>query len=301
MAEEFHPTVWNDAYKVAISPRPGLWLGTCQECEEWRPLMSAPFPTPQLADTWEIDGVPVKVNWEIEKDIPIVIDIDYEPYTFCLRCWVAEDQEEDEDELYDYDPESLPEEVRQRIKQERKAWKRELKKAIRLNKYRIPLQCAAITTRGHRCKNKGWGHDYINDPFYSDKPFADPHWWLCNRHIPVCPHCDFASEGKLPGAFRLELCLLYDEVGDATSKGLSCLSCFCTFDPRLDLVESGDPCTIWGRGPRPGTFGARLVHEPEVIAEAAREAAEYTTESVRKHKRLKEWRKQLQQDQEDGG
>jgi hypothetical protein len=291
----------DDGQPIAVSPRPGLWFGECLECQEWRPLVTEPFRTTQLAEYWEaLDGTPIKVNWEIEKDIPVVIDIDEEPYLICQQCWDAEEQESNENDLYDYDPEALSEEVRQRIRQERK----ELKARVhqhQSHKYRITLQCAVITKKGRHCKRTATSWDYAHDPDYAedrpaDTPFTDADWWVCNQHAPDCLHCTFASRGMLPGTFRLKPKVLFNKAIEPVGRGLVCDFCLCTFTPSLDVAEAGEPCSIWGRGQRPGTIGDLVINHPEVISQAM----EYVIEEEYKRKRLAEWRKQFGQ-AEGGG
>jgi hypothetical protein len=206
---------------------------------EWKPLAPEPFRTTQLADTWEtMDGLQIKANWEIEKGIPIVVDIDDEPSSLCQRCWDVAGQEDDEWELYYEDPESLSEEARKRIRREIRQLRQRLNSPHQhhLHEYQITLQCAATTKKGRRCKNTTTSWDYVNDPAFADdrpadKPFTDPDWWVCQKHAPECPHCDFHTSGSISGSFRLKLCVRHDEVGEPIGRGLHCWMCLCTFDP----------------------------------------------------------------------
>ena len=75
----------------------------------------------------------------------------------------------------------------------------------------IALQCSATTKGGRQCRvitnDQAWAK-----PRLTDQPFTDPEWWICRRHAPLCPHCDFATKGLLspiccalsPGSFRTE-------------------------------------------------------------------------------------------------
>jgi hypothetical protein len=132
----------------------------------------------------------------------------------------------------------------------------------------------------------------VNDPAFADdrpadKPFTDLDWWVCQIHAPECLHCNFVSGGV--SRFSLEPCVLHDKASELIGRGLRCWFCFCTFDPRLDLIESGESCAIWGRGPRPGTFGSLLLDEPDLF----QKFLDWRAEQEAKSEWFEQWRKQL--------
>jgi hypothetical protein len=137
----------------------------------------------------------------------------------------------------------------------------------------VTLQCCGTTKRGKQCRFTTVVWDRPGD--------RDRYFWVCARHAPECPHCSFATKGLLGVRLQTQL----------AGRGLTCPSCFCEFDPRLDLIEHGEHCPVWGTGPRPGTFGWLFYNRPEVIIEAA----EYAHWEVDKGERFKEWRKQREQ------
>jgi hypothetical protein len=109
----------------------------------------------------------------------------------------------------------------------------------------ITLQCAANTKKGSRCKITITAWNYINDPDFtrnrtSGRCFPDPDWWVCGIHAPVCPHCAFVSKRRFPCTFSVSHLVLSKEAGNFTGRGLTCMSCFCQWDPRLNPIEHGD-------------------------------------------------------------
>jgi hypothetical protein len=166
-------------------------------------------------------------------------------------------------------------------------------------KYALTLQCEAITKRGRRCKHTTTAWDYINDPAFaegrpSDKPFTDSDWWTCTRHTPRCPHCRFASKEHVVIVLQRTLLWEPDVLEDPNDevdrwpvgRVQRCQLCDCTWDPRMNLLSSGERCPVWGTGPTPGTFGELMFNKPEVLEAAFA----YALEEERKQKRLQEWK-----------
>jgi hypothetical protein len=179
---------------------------------------------------------------------------------------------------------SLPKEVRERIRKERKQfrrWEREEQASIQ--------QCGGTTKAGLRCRRTLRGNDLPS--LYGG--------WQRSQHRIECPHCKFLYPGwgvdyfgKTPlGQHRLHR--HKDEDGVPT--GFGCTSCGCTFDPQLDLVEHGRDCAIWGSGPRPGSIEAAMLKDPEFL----NKAVAHVFEEERKRKRLQEWRKQQEGDTQE--
>ena len=109
----------------------------------------------------------------------------------------------------------------------------------------ITLQCAANTKKGRRCKITTTAWDYVNNPDFahnrsSGRVFPDPDWWVFGIHTPVCPHCDFASKGRSPRVSPVSPLVLSKEASNFTGKGLTCISCFCQWDPRLNPLALSD-------------------------------------------------------------
>jgi len=159
----------NNWEPLVVSPRPGIFLGTCRHCLEWRPLV-----------TWDLFGpFTLEVDKEIEN-IPIEVDMRGEDwFDSCQPCYDAEverfNEMERQEEQFDEDPMSLPQEVRERIEEERKqveVWDREERSNI--------LQCEGITIAGVQCKRttRGYGFPKSNE-------------WRCRHHRIECPHCLF--------------------------------------------------------------------------------------------------------------
>jgi hypothetical protein len=162
-------------------------------------------------------------------------------------------------------------------------------------KYRTTLQCSATTTKGRRCRNTTDSWDYAGDPAFAEarplnKPFTDPDWWVCNKHAPTCPHCIFVAKGVWKVFLQPRLLWEPDNTGDTmpAGRGLWCPLCVCTWDPRLELVASGEQCPVLGVGPEPGALGALFFDRPDVV----RDGMDYALEEERKHKLLREWKRE---------
>jgi hypothetical protein len=310
--EQVYPLVYRvDGEIIAVSPRPGLWLGICDECEQWVPLSSEPLgSTIELASSLPFE------------DIPIVLEVDDTPSGWCqpcsdrlgeedevlpsccnMACTCDEECDCDEDcecpcDFSDQDPDGLE-------------WHSVFHHIPVSGENTVILQCNATTDEGRRCEARCAAWDFASDPAITDgrpadKPFNDMDFWLCKEHVPECPHCDFATGGKLAelrdrtNQWLLDHVTLRDAEGDCVGRGLHCMTCFCMFDANLelvdDLVDTSGPCPIWGRGARPGTIGEALFNNPALFVEAFK----YSIDAEDKRKRLKEWREQLKREQEEG-
>jgi hypothetical protein len=105
--EAFHQTVWKDEFRTAVSPRPGLWLGRCMKCGEWRPLASWFLKVLDLPDWLDPDTEPT-----LTRDL-LTGNLEARPFLFCIPCDLTEMYDDDEDEDEDpLDSEDLPEEFR---------------------------------------------------------------------------------------------------------------------------------------------------------------------------------------------
>ena len=162
----------------------------------------------------------------------------------------------------------------------------------------ITLQCSATTEGGRQCRvitnDQAWAKHRL-----TDQPFTDPEWWICRRHAPLCPHCDFATKGLLSPMLHLKPGLLQDGKGNATGRGLTCEHCCCIWDPRLELLEDNEQCPVFGSGPEPGTWEWVWFNELEFWLKAS---SEYVAGRIREkdqRSRLAEWRNQLKLEKGD--
>jgi hypothetical protein len=256
------------------------------------------------------------------EDIPIVLEVDDTPSGWCQPCGDAFDAEDevlppccnmacmcDEECNCDEDckcPCDFPDQAPDGLE-----WHSIFIHMPTSGENTLILQCNATTDEGRRCEAKCAAWDFANDPLIveihaesksADRPFSDMDFWLCKEHLPECPHCDFIAGGKLAelrentNMWLLDHWNLWDDEGNQVGRGLHCIHCFCKFDANLDLVEPGKECAIWGRGPRPGTIEEALYENPALLVEAFN----YYIDTHYKRNRLKEWREQLQREQDEG-
>lgn len=84
------------------------------------------------------------------------------------------------------------------------------------------------------------------------------------------------------------------KLGNLLGGGCTVGCAYARLTPRLDLVDSGEPCSIWGRGQRPGTFGRLLIDHPDLL----QEYLAWRAEKEAKRERFEKWRKQLEDSNE---
>ena len=128
----------------------------------------------------------------------------------------------------------------------------------------IKLRCHATARTGRRCRvtKPGWLYDRESE---------DP-LWFCKRHAPICPHCDFASQGLC--LFPLETIIRRDDAdSEVVGRKLICRGfCFCEWDSDLNLIDASEHCLVWGTGPRPGTVGNLIFNQSDDYKAAFKEA-----------------------------